>query len=625
MSQSSPSKSHDRPLVQWSFLQYKRQQKSNGSNNGGSAATPIASFLHSATQIGSKILIFGGSDANGEAQRQLLIYDTQTYQWSSPANDLTNFEENHPGARYGHTGTLIEMHPPKVLIYGGMIGGGTFEFDIPDGVDPDDNSHNSNRELMSWRRKGKKSLMTEETDEAVYILTLNSENWTWSKPLIHTKQENNSPLPKGSSNHKFKPIGRTEHTACKTNTNEVTIFGGWANKPLNDIWTFNYIDMEWTEVITSGIQPRPRYRHTCEVVGNRMFILGGSDNIDDVAESSKYLGIHQLSLDTMQWTHPTIAGISDANPFPRSGHSSAVIGAQTLVIFGGKRNNQIYLNDLILIDLETFVATRVNVMEQYLPTPVANCSLTTIGNKCFVFGGTDVKGVCFNDIRSVDVGYYLNANDITVGEGASSDYCFKLLIIGDSAVGKSALLTRFSENAFLSNYTSTIGIDFNSRMIRVDHAICKLEIWDTAGQERFSTITANYYRGAQGALLVYDVSREDSFDHVKSWYERAKQLGGEDMETILVGNKNDLPFHNRQVTTSDGEELAAQLGIPFAETSALSGANVESAFVCMTLNIKKSVDRRGLNGIKSNNLKKAGGVQLANSEKRSSCMGCNNG
>ena len=91
-----------------------------------------------------------------------------------------------------------------------------------------------------------------------------------------------------------------------------------------------------------------------------------------------------------------------------------------------------YLNDLILIDLETFTGTTVNAVESMLPTPVANCSLSAVGNKCFVFGGTDVKGACYNDIRSLDVGYYLSSDDITVGEGASSDYSFKILIIGDA-------------------------------------------------------------------------------------------------------------------------------------------------------------------------------------------------
>eukprot|EP00981_Chlorochromonas_danica_P014657 scaffold8522_cov157-Ochromonas_danica.AAC.1 len=423
----------DRPLVQWSFLQYKRNTKTS--------SAPTACFLHSNTQIGSKLLVYGGCDYYGEALNQLLIYDTASFLWSSP-KDAIEFQEDHPGGRYGHTATLVEMHPPKVMIYGGMTNSGTFEFDAPDSPEAHGQS-GIQRSFMTWRRKGKKSNLIEETDDAVYFLTLTADQWVWTKPLIHGSKET-------------KPPPRAEHSACKTGTNEVTIFGGWTTQPVNDIWIFNFVDMEWRLAVTSGIQPRARYRHTAEVVGNKMYILGGS------------------------------------NPFPRSGHSSAVIGAYSIAIFGGKRNNMAYLNDLILLDVQSYVGTTVRVVESHLPTAVANATISAVGNKCFVFGGTDVKGNCYTDIRTVDIGGYLSADDITVGAGASSDYAFKILIIGDAAVGKSSLLTRFSDNTFLMHYTSTIGIDFNSRMIRVDNAICKLEIWDTAGQERFATITANY-------------------------------------------------------------------------------------------------------------------------------------
>jgi len=164
-------------------------------------------------------------------------------------------------------------------------------------------------------------------------------------------------------------------------------------------------------------------------------------------------------------------------------------------------------------------------------------------------------------------------------------------------------------------------------MIRVDRAICKLEIWDTAGQERFSTITANYYRGAQGALLVYDVGQKDTFEHVRNWYERAVQLGGENLETLLVGNKSDLAESDRAVSTVDGELLAKELKIPFVETSALNGYNVEAAFVKMTTNIKKSLDRRGLSGVKSRTLKKAGDAKIGKGESKTRAIdkcGCGN-
>jgi GTPase SAR1 family protein len=126
-------------------------------------------------------------------------------------------------------------------------------------------------------------------------------------------------------------------------------------------------------------------------------------------------------------------------------------------------------------------------------------------------------------------------------------------------------------------------------------------------------------RGAQGALLVYDVGRRDSFEHVQNWYSRARQLGGEHLETVLIGNKSDLSLTDRQVSTEEGDALAKELGMPFVETSALSGSNVENAFVTMTLNVKKSVDRRGLSGVKSKNMLSSGGVQLSSKEKKSGC------
>lgn len=163
-------------------------------------------------------------------------------------------------------------------------------------------------------------------------------------------------------------------------------------------------------------------------------------------------------------------------------------------------------------------------------------------------------------------------------------------------------------------------------MIRVNGAICKLEIWDTAGQERFSTITANYYRGAQGALLVYDISVRETLDHVKNWHDRAKQLGGQDIEMILVGNKADITDDKRAVTWDEGDAMATSLGIQFIETSALSGENVEAAFLAMASTIKESVDSRGLTGVKSNNMEAAGGVVLSTGERKLTMKercGCN--
>lgn len=447
------------PLVQWSFLQYKKALKSNANS------APAPCFLHSSTQIGSKILIFGGADAYGEALSQLFLYDTTTFLWSCPS-DAAEYQEDHPGGRYGHTATLVEMHPPKIMIYGGMSCGKTFEFDAPDSAVNDSTSNTTMRSFMSNRRRGKNATMHEEVDENVYFLTLHADKWVWSKPLLH-----------GTSAQ--KPVPRAEHAAVRTGANDVLIFGGWAgehngaesSRPLNDLWTFHIVDMEWKQVSTSGIQPRPRYRHRMEVINSKVYLLGGVDNGEDIAETSHpAISFHELDLATMQWAHPTIRG---TNPFPRSGHSSSVIGAHSLAIFGGKYNATTFLQDLLLLDTESYTCVQVRAVETHLPTPVSNASLNIIGNKCFVFGGTDVKTHVYNDLRALDVGSYLSSDDITVNQGAASDYAFKILIIGDACVGKSSLLTRFSENLFLTHYASTVGIDFNSRMIRVDQSICK--------------------------------------------------------------------------------------------------------------------------------------------------------
>lgn len=138
------------------------------------------------------------------------------------------------------------------------------------------------------------------------------------------------------------------------------------------------------------------------------------------------------------------------------------------------------------------------------------------------------------------------------------------------------------------------------------------------GQERFAVITANYYRGAQGALIVYDISERQSFEQAISWFERARQLGGENLIAVLIGNKNDLPEESRQVRVSEGEELASRLGISFIETSALTGTNIESVFVLMASAIKVSVDSKGLTGVSKGTGIHASNVQLGSGEKKTS-------
>ena len=168
------------------------------------------------------------------------------------------------------------------------------------------------------------------------------------------------------------------------------------------------------------------------------------------------------------------------------------------------------------------------------------------------------------------------------------DYLFKLLLIGDSGVGKSCLLLRFADDTYTESYISTIGVDFKIRTIELDGKTIKLQIWDTAGQERFRTITSSYYRGAHGIIVVYDVTDNESFNNVKQWLHEIDRYACENVNKLLVGNKIDLvtPNKKRVVTTEQGKEFADSLGIEFLETSAKTRVNVEQAFMTMASQIK---------------------------------------
>lgn len=171
------------------------------------------------------------------------------------------------------------------------------------------------------------------------------------------------------------------------------------------------------------------------------------------------------------------------------------------------------------------------------------------------------------------------------------DYLFKLVLIGDSGVGKSCLLLRFADDQFTESYISTIGVDFRFRTVKVDGKTVKLQIWDTAGQERFRTITSAYYRGADGIIMVYDVSNQESFDHVQDWLQEVNRYASDGTCKLLIGNKNDRP--DKVVNTAMGQTMGDELNISFLETSAKTADNVEAAFMRMAQQLIKTRDARG--------------------------------
>lgn len=168
------------------------------------------------------------------------------------------------------------------------------------------------------------------------------------------------------------------------------------------------------------------------------------------------------------------------------------------------------------------------------------------------------------------------------------DYLFKLLLIGDSGVGKSCLLLRFADDTYTDSYISTIGVDFKIRTIELEGKTVKLQIWDTAGQERFRTITSSYYRGAHGIIIVYDVTDLDTFNNVRQWLEEINRYASENVNKLLVGNKCDLTT-KKVVDYTTAKEYADSLQIPFLEASAKNATNVEQAFVTMAAEIKNRV------------------------------------
>ncbi|KAK9497263.1 hypothetical protein O3M35_004615 [Rhynocoris fuscipes] len=195
------------------------------------------------------------------------------------------------------------------------------------------------------------------------------------------------------------------------------------------------------------------------------------------------------------------------------------------------------------------------------------------------------------------------------------DHLFKLLIIGDSGVGKSSLLLRFADNTFTGNYITTIGVDFKIRTIDIEGEKVKLQIWDTAGQERFRTITSTYYRGTHGVIVVYDVTSGDSFANVKRWLHEIEQ-NCEVVNRILVGNKNDTP-EGKVVLTEDAQRFADQMAIQLFETSAKDNINVEEMFMAITRQVLRTKkERKERQAIQSNDTLKLG---KPNKSKRRFC------
>ena len=173
------------------------------------------------------------------------------------------------------------------------------------------------------------------------------------------------------------------------------------------------------------------------------------------------------------------------------------------------------------------------------------------------------------------------------------DYLFKIVLIGDSGVGKSNLLSRFTRNEFNLESKSTIGVEFATKSIQAEGKTIKAQIWDTAGQERYRAITSAYYRGAVGALLVYDISKHSTFENVERWLKELRDHAEANIVVMLVGNKSDLR-HLRAVETDEAMAFAEQHNLAFIETSALDASGVDTAFQRILTEIYRLMSKRNM-------------------------------
>ena len=167
------------------------------------------------------------------------------------------------------------------------------------------------------------------------------------------------------------------------------------------------------------------------------------------------------------------------------------------------------------------------------------------------------------------------------------DYLFKVVILGDCAVGKTNILSRIMKNEFRKESRSTISVELSSKFFKIDNKIIKINLWDTAGQERYASVTGTYYKGAKGVFIVYDMTRKETFDNVDKWYKEVKMLNNEYIIIFLMGKKSDLTFL-KQVSIDEGKKKANIYKMIFYETSALDSSNIKSSFHEMILRLYKS-------------------------------------
>ena len=201
------------------------------------------------------------------------------------------------------------------------------------------------------------------------------------------------------------------------------------------------------------------------------------------------------------------------------------------------------------------------------------------------------------------------------------DYLFKVLMIGDSGVGKSSILNRYCGDGWNSGVVCTIGVDFKIKIVNVAGKKVKLQLWDTAGQERFRNITAAYYRGASGVIIVYDVTNRDSLQNVQKWAEQVDSQASTDVKKIVVGNKADTETMNR-VGYDEARAMTGELGLDLMEVSAKTMNNIAEIFELLAMELVAKAEKEALQRLQNPNREEGNKERLGDSEKKDSSGSC---
>ena len=211
----------------------------------------------------------------------------------------------------------------------------------------------------------------------------------------------------------------------------------------------------------------------------------------------------------------------------------------------------------------------------------------------------------------------MSQDDVVIEEVKSSevkeDYKLKVVVVGDSGVGKTNLIKRFITNTFSENSKATVGVEFISKSYKINNQVFKIEMWDTAGQERYKSITAAYYKGAKGALIVYDTTQKTSYENINKWMVEIKDKASKDMKLMIIGNKTDLK-DSRQVETNEALQKAKDLEASLMETSAKDGSNVKEAFYDLLKEMYREIKKK-IEVVESQTKGGNDGIQLETNEK----------